>query len=86
MSDLRIIKEERLRQVNHATYHMEQHMLLLLNTVKQYTEELCHNRAADDVRREKHLLQERTNELFKLDDMLHVGISCCIVLVIGWCW
>ena len=34
---------------------------------------MCHDSATDNDRREKHLLQERTNEVLKLDDTLHAG-------------
>ena len=68
LSELKTVKEERLRHVDRVTYDIEQHMSLL-KSLKQYSEELCRNGAASDIGRETQSLHQRTNELLKLGDL-----------------
>ena len=81
VSELMVIKQERLKHVGQVTYDLEQHVSLL-KTLNQRTEELFDSGSGVDIAREKYSLHERNNELLKInylqravDDLGSVAVS-----------
>ena len=67
LTELETTQKERLKQTHHLMQDVQQHMLLL-RSLKQYTEELCDNGSVVDIARETDKLHERSQELVKCGD------------------
>lgn len=66
LANLKTIKQERLKQVDHVSDDVEQHVSTM-NSLKQYAEELCRTGTASDIGREANALRDRIKELLTFD-------------------